>query len=131
MAKTKPSKAAKTRALKATKRSGTYALKPAPTSGHIRIEAMEPPASIDFMGVKEMKGQMSAVVRHVSEEDSWVVVTWHGRPKAMLIPFSEEDLEDFILANHPEFIKRREEARREIEAGEYLTHEEMEELVGE
>jgi antitoxin (DNA-binding transcriptional repressor) of toxin-antitoxin stability system len=121
---------AKTKASKAAKRNGTYALKPAPTSGHIRIEAMEPPASIDFMGVKEVKGHMSAVVRHVAEEDSWVVVTWHGKPRAMLIPFSEEDLEDFILANHPEFVKRREEARREIEAGDYLTHEEMGKLVG-
>lgn len=122
---------AKTKASKAGKKKGAYALKPAPTSGHIRIEAMEPPASIDFMGVKEVKGHMSAVVRDVAEEDKWVVVTWHGRPKAMLIPFSEEDLEDFILANHPEFIKRREEAKREIEAGDYLTHEEIEELVGE
>lgn len=122
---------AKTKASKAAKKKGAYALKPALKSGHIRIEAMEPPASIGFMGVKEMKGQMSAVVRDVAEEDRWVVVTWHGKPRAMLIPFSEEDLEDYILANHPEFIKRREEARREIEAGDYLTHEEMEKLVGE
>jgi len=122
---------AKTKASKAAKKKGAYALKPAPPPGHIRMEAMKPPASIGFMGVKEMKVQMSAVVRHVSEEDSWVVVTWHGRPKAMLIPFSEEDLEDFILANHPEFIKRREEARREVETGDYLTQEEVEELVGE
>lgn len=99
--------------------------------GHMKIEAMEPPSSIDFMGVKEIKGQMSAVVRDVAEEDKWIIVTWHGRPKAMLIPFSEEDLEDFILANHPELIARRREARAEIEAGDFLTSEEMEELAGE
>jgi len=101
------------------------------SAGRMKIEAMEPPSSIGFMGVKEMKGQMSSVVRDVAEEDKWIIVTWHGRPRAMLIPFSEEDLEDFILANHPELVKRREQARREIEAGEYLTHEEIKKLAGE
>ena len=98
---------------------------------HMKIEAMAPPSSISFMGVKEIKVQMSAVVRDVAEEDKWIIVTWHGRPRAMLIPFSEEDLEDFILANHPELIARRREARSEIEAGDFLTNEEMEKFAGE
>jgi prevent-host-death family protein len=101
------------------------------SAGHMKIEAMEPPSSIGFMGVKEMKGQMSAVVRDVAREDKWIIVTWHGRPRAMLIPFSEEDLEDFVLANHPELIAKRERARTEIEAGDFLTHKEMEKLAGE
>lgn len=120
---------ARTKALKAEYDS--HAAKRAPRSGHVKIEAMEPPSSIGFMGVKEMKGQMSTVVRDVAEEEKWVIITWHGRPRAMIIPFSEEDLEDLILANRPEFIKRREAARREIEAGDFLTHKEMEKLFGE
>lgn len=92
---------------------------------------MELPSSIGFMGVKEMKEQLSSVVREVAEGDKWVIVTWHGKPRAMLIPFSEEDLEDFILTNHPELIKRRAEARREIEAGDFITEGELENIAGE
>ncbi len=99
--------------------------------GHMKIEAMEPPSSIGFMGVKEMKGQMSAVVRDIAEDDKWIIITWHGKPRAVLMPFSEEDLEDFILANHPELIRRREEARKEIKDDDFLTHKEMEKLAGE
>jgi antitoxin (DNA-binding transcriptional repressor) of toxin-antitoxin stability system len=109
------------------------AVKPMPItrSGHIGIETMEPPSSINFMGVKEIKGQMSAVVRDIVDEDRWIIVTWHGKPRAMLIPFTEEDLEDLILSNHPEFIRRRAEARREIEAGEYLSHKDLGKTIGE
>ncbi len=101
------------------------------SAGHMKIEAMEPPSSINFMGVKEMKVRISSVVHDVAEEDKWVIVTWHGKPRAMLIPFSEEDLEDFILANHPELIKRRYGARKEIERGDYLTHKQVEKLLDE
>jgi antitoxin (DNA-binding transcriptional repressor) of toxin-antitoxin stability system len=95
------------------------------------IDALDPPTSIGFMGVKDIKVHMSSIVHDVAEDDKWVVITWHGKPRAMLIPFSEEDLEDFILANHPEFIRRQEEAIKEIERGEYYNLEEARKLIEE
>lgn len=81
------------------------------------------------MGIKDIRAHVSSVIRDVAEEDKWVVVTWHGKPRAMVIPFSEEDLEGFIIANHPEFIRRQEEAVKEIEGGEHYGIDEARRLI--
>jgi hypothetical protein len=44
-------------------------------------------------------------------------VTDRGKPVGVIYPFDEEDLEDYILANAPEYVARREQADRDIAEG--------------
>ena len=62
-----------------------------------------------FTNVRELKAKTSEVLRTV-EKGNTVLVTTHGRPTAMLVPVSEEDIEDVLLAYSPQL-------RRKIEAG--------------
>lgn len=61
------------------------------------------------------------------------VVTREGRPVAGLVPLtSDEDLEDFVLAHHPDFVASRQEADAELAAGETVPWSQVrEELLAE
>jgi prevent-host-death family protein len=49
--------------------------------------------------------------------DQEIVITRHGRPAGVLIGFqSEEDWFEYRLENHPEFLRRVQEARQAIRA---------------
>ena len=64
-----------------------------------------------FANVRDLKNKTSAILRLVQKED--VVVTSHGKPKAVLHRLSEEDLEDYLLENSPVLHRALEEAHRE------------------
>ena len=46
------------------------------------------------IGIRELKEQISTVVRRVREEAAEYVITHHGQPVATLRPISERDTED-------------------------------------
>ena len=47
-----------------------------------------------------------------------ILITRHGRPAGVLIGFrSEDDWFEYRLENHPEFLRRVEEARQALRAG--------------
>jgi prevent-host-death family protein len=51
--------------------------------------------------------------------DGEIVITRHGRPAGILIGFAtEEDWFDYRLEHHPEFLRRIQEARRALQAGQ-------------
>jgi prevent-host-death family protein len=54
------------------------------------------------VGVRKLKNQTTEIIRDVRENQAEYVVTYHGRPVAVLLPVSEEWLEA--------------EARRAVEA---------------
>ena len=54
------------------------------------------------IGVRELKDQATEILRNVRENGAEYVITYHGRPVAVMMPLGEEWLE--------------EEARRAIEA---------------
>ena len=62
-----------------------------------------------FTNVRELKAKTSEMLRTV-EKGNTVLVTTHGRPTAMLVPVTEDDIEDVLLAHSPTL-------RRKIEAG--------------
>lgn len=62
-----------------------------------------------FANVRELKTNTSAMLRIV-ERGNTVLVTTHGRPTAMLVPVTEDDIEDALLAYSPTLQKK-------IEAG--------------
>ena len=46
------------------------------------------------IGVRELKNKATEIIRNVREERAEYVVTYHGRPVAVLIPVDEDWLEE-------------------------------------
>jgi prevent-host-death family protein len=69
-----------------------------------------------FTNVRELKSKTSEMLRTV-ERGNTVLVTTHGRPTAMLVPVTEEDIEDALLAYSPRLRKKIEEGLADVRAG--------------
>lgn len=69
-----------------------------------------------FTNVRELKTKTSAMLRTV-ERGNTVLVTTHGRPTAMLVPVTEDDIEDALLAYSPTLRKKIEAGLKDIRAG--------------
>jgi len=69
-----------------------------------------------FTNVRELKARTSEMLRTV-ERGNTVLVTTHGRPTAMLVPVTEDDIEDALLAYSPKLRKKIEEGIKDIRAG--------------
>lgn len=72
--------------------------------------------NVKFTNVRELKAKTSAVLRTV-ERGNTVLVTTHGRPTAMLVPVTEDDIEDALLAYSPTLRKKIESGLKDIRAG--------------
>ena len=69
------------------------------------------------MALAEVKDDFSKYLRLAANEE--IVITRHGRPAGVLIGFaSEEDWFEYRLEHHPKFLRRIEEARLAIRAGQ-------------
>lgn len=69
------------------------------------------------VALAEVKDDLSKYLRLAAEEE--IVITRHGRPAGVLIGFaSEEDWFEYRLEHHPEFLRRIEEARLALRAGQ-------------
>ena len=69
------------------------------------------------MALAEVKDDLSRYLRLAADEE--IVITRHGRPAGILIGFaSEEEWFEYRLEHHPEFMRRIEEARVAIRAGQ-------------
>lgn len=73
-----------------------------------------------FANVRELKAKTSAVLRTVKNGET-VLITIHGRPTAMVVPVSEEDFEDVLLAHSPMLRKKIETGLKDIRAGRTLS----------
>lgn len=78
------------------------------------------------VGVRELKNNTSEIIRAVREKGAEYVVTVQGRPAAMIVPLAmdKEEWEDYVLANHPYFVERRQKAREAMTRGQLVTLEE-------
>jgi prevent-host-death family protein len=83
------------------------------------------------VGVRELKNQTSKILKAVREEKAEYIITYQGRPMAVLLPIDEEELEDYALSHHPHFVELRERARQAIRRGEYVTSQELHSLLEE
>jgi prevent-host-death family protein len=82
------------------------------------------------VGIRQLARNASAIIRDVSKTGMPTVVTDRGKPVGVIYPFDEEDLEDYILANAPEFVARRKQADRDIAEGKAIPLEELLERFG-
>ncbi|MDP3090785.1 MAG: type II toxin-antitoxin system prevent-host-death family antitoxin [Nitrospira sp.] len=69
-----------------------------------------------FTNVRELKAKTSEMLRTV-ERGNTVLVTTHGRPTAMLVPVTEDNIEDALLAYSPTLRKKIEEGLNDVRAG--------------
>ncbi|MCP4517878.1 MAG: type II toxin-antitoxin system Phd/YefM family antitoxin, partial [Delftia sp.] len=60
--------------------------------------------------VRELENQISEILRAVREERAEYIITYQGRPMAVLLPIDvgDEELEDYVLSHHPHFVELRE-----------------------
>jgi len=69
------------------------------------------------VALAEVKDDLSKYLRLAAEEE--IVITRHGRPAGVLIGFaSEEQWFEYRLEHHPEFLRRIDEARVALRAGQ-------------
>ena len=72
---------------------------------------------MSIVGIRELGRRASALVKQVEDGGSVVLVTRHGRAVAAVVPIDRDLLEDFVLANAPEFVGARREAEEDWRAG--------------
>jgi len=77
-----------------------------------------------FCNVRELKNRTSAIL-HYTENGEDVVVTSRGKPCVVIHHLSEDDIEDYILLNHPEFKKKLKKACQQYLDGETVGIEEL------
>jgi prevent-host-death family protein len=69
------------------------------------------------VALAEVKDDLSKYLRLAVNEE--ILITRHGRPAGILIGFgSEEDWFEYRLEHHPEFLRRIDEARAALRAGQ-------------
>lgn len=70
------------------------------------------------VSIRELGRQVSGVVNEVRTTGRPTFVTHRGTPVAVLLPLDAEQLEDFVLANAPEYVASMRAADEAIEQGE-------------
>ncbi|GAB4418087.1 MAG: hypothetical protein OHK0032_14100 [Thermodesulfovibrionales bacterium] len=61
--------------------------------------------------VRELKAKLSEYLKEAEKED--IIVTSHGKPRAVLHGLVGEELEDYIISSSPSIRRKIEEAYRE------------------
>jgi prevent-host-death family protein len=69
---------------------------------------------VETFGIRDLQRRPSEIVDRVDKTGRPVLVTRRGRPAAVLMPLDQDALEDFVLANAPEFVASIDEAERDL-----------------
>jgi prevent-host-death family protein len=73
--------------------------------------------SVGVVNVRDLTRRTSEVIDEVEFEGHALLVTRRGVPVATINPIDHSALEDFVLANAPDFDLARAEADADLEAG--------------
>jgi prevent-host-death family protein len=75
--------------------------------------------------LSEIKDDLSRFLREAETQE--IVITRHGKPAGVLIGFeSEDDWFEYRLENDPRFLRRIEQARKNLRAGRGVRLEDLE-----
>lgn len=69
------------------------------------------------VGIRELSRETSKVVEGVQSSGRPTIVTRNGRLVAALVPIAEDELEDWVLANAPDFVDAMRDADEDLAAG--------------
>jgi prevent-host-death family protein len=77
------------------------------------------------VNIRELARNTSKVIDDVARRHRATLVTRSGRPVAAVIPIDSEALEDWILANAPEFVEGMRLADEEMKRGETVSLDDL------
>jgi prevent-host-death family protein len=84
---------------------------------------------VNTIGIRDLARNTSRVIEEVERSNEPALVTRHGRPAVAVVPIDHDELEDWILANAPEFVSGMRQAERDIAAGKlHRLHDVMAEI---
>jgi len=69
------------------------------------------------VSIRDLANKASAVVDEVAKSGKPAVVTKRGKPVAAVVPIDPDALDDWVLANAPEYVKAMREADRDLVTG--------------
>ena len=72
---------------------------------------------MDWVGIRELANRTGGIVDKVTSTGRPALITKRGRPVAALVPLDEDGLEEWVLANAPEFTRSMAEADEDLAAG--------------
>ncbi|HUR18483.1 MAG TPA: type II toxin-antitoxin system Phd/YefM family antitoxin [Acidimicrobiales bacterium] len=90
---------------------------PSVRSDDVRATLVGTMTSMSTVSIRDLANNASAVVDEVATSGRPAVVTKHGKPVAAVVPIDQAALEDWVLANAPEFVANMAEADEEIAKG--------------
>jgi prevent-host-death family protein len=83
------------------------------------------PGSVKEVPLSEVKDDLSRYLREAETQE--IVITRHGKPAGVLIGFeSEDDWFEYRLEHDPRFLRRIEQARSSLGAGQGVNLDEIE-----
>ncbi|MEE9192313.1 MAG: type II toxin-antitoxin system prevent-host-death family antitoxin [Candidatus Aerophobetes bacterium] len=65
-----------------------------------------------FANVRELRLKTAEILRK-TDRGEHVFITYRGKPRAVIQRITEDEIEDYILLNHPKFKEKIEEAYKE------------------
>ena len=66
---------------------------------------------MEFLNIRELRHDTPSVLKRVQHGEK-IVITNHGKPQAILLQLSEDEIEDLVF-KQPEFLKEIEASRAE------------------
>lgn len=77
-----------------------------------------------FANVRELRLNTAKILEEI-DRGGHVFITYRGKPRAVILRITEDEIEDFVLLNHPKFKKKIEEAYKESLEGKGTSLDEM------
>ena len=104
-------------------KSSRSSRKPTPKRGSTS-KGRQPRTKPRTVALAEIKDDLSRYLREAETQE--IVITRHGKPAGVLIGFeSEEDWFDYRLEHDPRFLRRIEQARKNLRSGHGIRLEDM------
>src|SRR4051812_31081002 len=80
---------------------------------------------VPTVSIRDLAHKASAVVDEVAKSGKPAVVTKRGKPIAAVVPIDPDALDDWVLANAPEYVKARRDADLDLAAGRTVSLEDL------
>jgi len=77
-----------------------------------------------FVGVRELRLKTAKILQKIDQGEH-IFITYRGKPRAVIQRITEDEIEDYILLNHPEFKKKIEQAYKESLKGKVADLDEL------
>ena len=73
---------------------------------------------LKYANMQDLKERTPKVLTNVDKGDV-VIITYRGKPRAVVFPFAEDALEDYIFTHSPKFKKFLKGVQKSITLGNY------------